>query len=339
VRVGEDAILEALDEPTDVEFAGVALSDAIGELSRNSRVAMLIDDKALTDLGIDAASTEVTLHVSGLRARSALNLLLRPLELTWLIDDEVLVVTTLDDADSRLLTRLYPVGDLLQPPANDPLSTPTADDLVEVLAATIHPDSWADVGGPGSIKVVRETLVVMQTYSTHERVARLLKELRAATAEQAVALAPANLGPVTRTYFVSGVAPEALAKAVTQTVAPGTWGEETGYHIVALTGHPPLRFPGVGMSLGGGISGEGIGGGGFGGGGFGGGGYFALADEAATTVAVPPPAVVAGAGEALRMMSGWLVVRSTPEVHRSIERFLHGLGVLNATQSVREPTP
>jgi len=51
--------------------------------------------------------------LSGITLRSALKILLQDLQLTYVIEDEVMKITTVDLANERLSTRVYPVGDLV----------------------------------------------------------------------------------------------------------------------------------------------------------------------------------------------------------------------------------
>ncbi|MEX2114740.1 MAG: hypothetical protein WD845_16225, partial [Pirellulales bacterium] len=57
----------------------------------------------------------VTLEVDNVSLRTALRLLLRRLDLTYVVEDEVLLITTVDAASQRIVTTVYPLGDLLLP--------------------------------------------------------------------------------------------------------------------------------------------------------------------------------------------------------------------------------
>ena len=53
--------------------------------------------------------------------RSALRLILKDLELSYLVQDEVVQITTPEDAAAQLTHKVYPVGDLvipIRPPTN-----------------------------------------------------------------------------------------------------------------------------------------------------------------------------------------------------------------------------
>ena len=55
----------------------------------------------------------MNLVLSGITLRSGLKILLQDLQLTYVIEDEVMKITTVDLANERLSTRVYPVGDLV----------------------------------------------------------------------------------------------------------------------------------------------------------------------------------------------------------------------------------
>jgi hypothetical protein len=57
------------------------------------------------------------------------------------------------------------------------------DQLIELITSSIAQDTWEDVGGDGSITFYRGAIVVSQTSEVHRQIAKLLPELRAATAK------------------------------------------------------------------------------------------------------------------------------------------------------------
>src|SRR4029078_6829366 len=60
------------------------------------------------------------------------------------------------------------------------------DSLIELITTTIDPDSWDDVGGPGSIAefATNLSLVISQTQEVHDKIDRLLAQLREIQDEQ-----------------------------------------------------------------------------------------------------------------------------------------------------------
>jgi hypothetical protein len=59
------------------------------------------------------------------------------------------------------------------------------DELIDLIVMSINPDSWEDMGGPGTISVFRGKLVVAQTTATHRKIDALLRQLRANRADAA----------------------------------------------------------------------------------------------------------------------------------------------------------
>ena len=136
--------------------------------------------------------------------KSALRLMLRMVGLTYVIKDDVLLITTPEQAESELETRVYPVGDLVIPPeanmaappnGSQPGSVPEAnvpdgaqadfDSLIDLITSTAKPTSWDAVGGPGSIRALSNnlTITISQTQEVHEEIENLLEQLRQASRE------------------------------------------------------------------------------------------------------------------------------------------------------------
>ena len=112
----EKKIENALKESTELHFPapGQPLQDVIDYLKDSHGIMIQIDKKALDDVGIGSDAT-VEIDLKGISLRSALKLMLRPLDLTYIVKDEVLLITTPDEANNRLVTRVYPVADLVLP--------------------------------------------------------------------------------------------------------------------------------------------------------------------------------------------------------------------------------
>ena len=67
----------------------------------------------LNDANI-TADTPVTKDLKGITLKSALHLMLKDLgDLTYIIQDEVLLITTQEQADANLVLKVYPVADLV----------------------------------------------------------------------------------------------------------------------------------------------------------------------------------------------------------------------------------
>ncbi len=89
----EARIEQALEQTTECNFSKTPLRDAVKFLSQSHGIPVLIDERALADAMMEPTEP-VTFSIRGVTFASALNLMLRPLDLTWTISDEVLLVTT-----------------------------------------------------------------------------------------------------------------------------------------------------------------------------------------------------------------------------------------------------
>ncbi|MCG2684963.1 MAG: hypothetical protein L6306_15270 [Planctomycetales bacterium] len=110
----EKKIDDALKSTTQLEFIETPLQDVIDYLKDMHKIEIQIDTRALGDVGI-GTDTPVTKNLKGVSLRSALRLMLRELGLTYMIQDEVLLITTPEEAETRLSTKVYPVADLVLP--------------------------------------------------------------------------------------------------------------------------------------------------------------------------------------------------------------------------------
>ncbi|MCH7686322.1 MAG: hypothetical protein IH899_06535, partial [Planctomycetes bacterium] len=195
------AILKALEKHASLQFHEVSLADIMRELSRSFGMNIILDTQGMEEEGV-TGKTPVTIHVDGIKLKSALNLILKPLNLTYQARDEVLFITSKSRARGKLVAVTYPVAELVIPipisgpvPANEilhwerknaenPLSARSpvidVDTLIETIQSTVQPDSWDEVGGPATIRyfVTTLSLVIRQTPQAHQEIADLLEQLR-----------------------------------------------------------------------------------------------------------------------------------------------------------------
>jgi len=110
----EQKIFAALDDDTRIEFIETPLNQVIDFLKDQHDINIEIDTKALDDIGVGSDSP-ITRNLKGISLRSAFRLMLKDLGLTYVVKDEVLLITTPEEAESKLVTKVYPVGDLVIP--------------------------------------------------------------------------------------------------------------------------------------------------------------------------------------------------------------------------------
>lgn len=169
---------KALEAKASFQFVDTPLDDVVANLADTQGINIVIDELALGDEGI-ATDHPVTLGIKNVSLRSALRLMFAPVELTFVVDDEFLVITTPAMAETRLSVRVYPVQDLVGVRTTNGEATHyDTQQLIELIEQTIATDAWASVGGPGEARGAQGKLVVSQTQSAHREIETLLKSLR-----------------------------------------------------------------------------------------------------------------------------------------------------------------
>ena len=236
-----------LNTPVNINFKDTSLREALEDLRKYYNINIVPDVAALEEEGI-SLDRPITLMLEQVSLKSALNLMLRSAHLTYVIKDEVLLITTESQARGKLVTVTYQVTDLITPVENfgstkpganltnrgatkstvggtqagaingnnpTPIQSPfslsggqatgtpsggnfqsgsdapqfvmgkkasqtTEDTLIKLITATINPQSWNAVGGPGSIEFfpLTNSLVINQTPDIQGQVQDLLSTLR-----------------------------------------------------------------------------------------------------------------------------------------------------------------
>ncbi len=92
-KESERRIYQALNERGEVSFNGQPLSGVMKFFKEQYNIPIVIDDKALEDENI-TPDEPITLELPTISFRSALKLILEPLQLTYVIEDEVMRITS-----------------------------------------------------------------------------------------------------------------------------------------------------------------------------------------------------------------------------------------------------
>lgn len=245
-------IQAALDLPAQFDFQDCPLKDFVDFIAENYDIPVILCKTTLEEAAI-SIDTPVTSNLRGISLRSALRITLGQMKLKFVIWDEVLQITTPEDAESRMVTRVYDCRELLALPSPPGSSRPRgiaggggffavqdepatkappaaggaapsaggtplpasgnaeaggatpgsgaeggvkaakggeeapkerelsdAENLIHLITTTVEPDTWDEVGGPGTIAEYKGLLVVSQTWEVHEKVERLLNMLHTA---------------------------------------------------------------------------------------------------------------------------------------------------------------
>ncbi|MCA9210869.1 MAG: hypothetical protein KDA55_21065 [Planctomycetales bacterium] len=182
----DQQIRAALEQRVDFDLPESTLADLVSFL-RERGIPVSVNVRALEDYGIDT-NARLDFSQQNLSLRTGLDLALRQVDLTWTIRSGVLILTTPDDAETNLITRLYDVHDLVDVVPQSAWNRYSQvwelvdfNSLIDVITTTIEPDTWDAVGGPASAAPYRNwrmrLLVVSQTWQNHEKIEKLLAEL------------------------------------------------------------------------------------------------------------------------------------------------------------------
>lgn len=105
---------KALTRPITFDFSEAPLTDVIDFIQSYANINVVLDKNGLQLSNVEP-DTPITLKLDQVPLRSALNLLLEPLDLTYLNRNDVLLITDKKETGAALVTRVYPVADLAIP--------------------------------------------------------------------------------------------------------------------------------------------------------------------------------------------------------------------------------
>jgi hypothetical protein len=163
-------IRAALDDETTQSFVELPLSDAVQQLSESHNIPIVIDNRALEERGL-SAEAPVSLSLRKVSLRSFLRLMLNELALTYIIQDEVMQIMTVEAAEEYRTFEMYTFA---------PELTEISDKIVKALQGAVVPDTWDVHGGQSTITVIDNVLIVSAIEEVHERVIEFLEQLQQA---------------------------------------------------------------------------------------------------------------------------------------------------------------
>ena len=211
-KVGEPTPAVALNRKLpELRFTQIPLGDAIEHVREHTGANIHVNWRAMELLNV-TRDMPVSLNLRDVTARRALKALLDETGmgefLTYYVDEGVIEVTTKEIADQKLITRVYPVEDLVVEVPN--FAGPTfnlqqsstvsggggggggggnsiisgdtgntaqdqtskaqrADGLVRLITETVRPEVWRENGGTASVRYFNGHLIVTAPRSIHEQ--------------------------------------------------------------------------------------------------------------------------------------------------------------------------
>lgn len=172
----------ALSRQVSVDFVDTPLRDFAAEIRRLAGVNCVLKIVQLAEATIQV-DHPVNVTLSNVSIDTVLRHALRAIELSYLVEDGVVLITSREDSQQpqNLVTRIYPVRDLVvtHSMANNRARFDFMP-LMDLITSTVEPDSWQDVGGPASVAGSgnSDILVIVQRRDIHERIGALLSTLR-----------------------------------------------------------------------------------------------------------------------------------------------------------------
>ena len=171
ISAADAAAEHALTKQVSIDVHELSLESIIANLASQANVPIRWGDLPLPERL--AATHKISYRAANQRLGTALTVLLAQTELSFRVERGGIVITIPDDPP--LETWFYDIGDLAAYDGGTDF-----DYLIDLLTTTIEPDSWDEVGGPGTIQELGDNwLVVVQSRQTHQKLQRLLSRLRA----------------------------------------------------------------------------------------------------------------------------------------------------------------
>jgi len=223
----EMEIQNTLKKPVDVNFNNRPLKEVLDTLASLSGVNIYADPQGLAAEGVTSDTPVNITLTQAISLQSALNLILEPLRLSYVIQNEVLRITSEQLRDSNVHPRVYNVADLVIPIPNFipgyNVGLPSAiRDAHNALGygGAIQPVSMAPLTVAsndlqGSLPANASALAQMNSYGGLPQGSR-------SRPSQTVGYGPGSMGGAALADF------DTLIQLITSTIKPDTWDEVGG---------------------------------------------------------------------------------------------------------------
>ena len=168
----------------EISFEDVPFGDVVSFLRDVSGANIFVNWKSLEAAGMDK-NVPVSVQLKNVKFSKVLDMVLDSagggqVRLAYFFDNNVLTITTADEAAKNVVTRVYDVKDIL-PPGD---AKGRADELMKAIVNSCDTSSWKENGGGvGAVTPVGSLLVVVQTEENQRLVKDLLAKTRKAKQE------------------------------------------------------------------------------------------------------------------------------------------------------------
>ncbi len=217
-----DVLRQKLNEQLSIEFDEIPLNLAIKELAQQVEADIRLDSSSINEVGI-SERTPVSLKMTDRPLNSILRALLLKLQMTWVLRDGVLWITTEGKADELQKTVVFDVRDLCR-------NQKESSGLMHAIHTQTR-SKWEDVDGEGGAMISPKpgVLVVRNTERTLDETAKLLDSyrtaLRISKPRENAEVDPKEL--ITRYYRMQKDIANDLEKLLPELIQPETWRSVT----------------------------------------------------------------------------------------------------------------
>ena len=170
----EVKIEKAFKESTSLTFIETPLEEACNAITDKHNIPILIDRRALEEIGL-TPDTPVNLSMKKVRLRSFLRMMLREIDLTYHVTNDVLLITTIDAAESTLATKMFKLDRRLRS---------DKDTLIESIQTAVVPETWETLGGPSALICFQDVLIVSAPDDVIYQVDTFLSKLTSAIKQE-----------------------------------------------------------------------------------------------------------------------------------------------------------
>jgi RNA polymerase sigma factor (sigma-70 family) len=164
---GEMRIRSALEQPIGNEYFDTPLAELIEDLARSNEIRIFVDPLGLAQEAL-RPDTPISFDFQGISLKEGLKLILDPLHLDYIIEEEFLKITSEQRAAATMETRVYDTRRI---------SKLTSEALTKLIRASIRPKTWTDPTLPTAVEAFPGGLVIAQSQQAHADIADLMRQL------------------------------------------------------------------------------------------------------------------------------------------------------------------
>lgn len=159
------------------DYTDTPLTEVVNQLQDEYGIPIQLDSPALQDAGI-APDQAVNIALHNISLRSALQLMLKRLQMKYIIQDEVLLITSPEEAEHHLRICVYDARKVMSDTSDTKMES-----LSETIMACVASDTWSENGGGAAeIRALPPgLLVITQTQDVHQEIRDLLATIRKMT--------------------------------------------------------------------------------------------------------------------------------------------------------------